>query len=111
MSKVTIASLAVIGVMAGVSFGVVLNEPWVDAGEPPDYTVPEEPSPPTGPQLPGEGEEVNECHVTREGMRPAEFEREFWQSFQCADGYEFTLVWGQSTIRNTFGNALREDTP
>lgn len=54
--------------------------------------------------------QINECHVTREGSRPGEYEREYWQSFECADdGYQFTLVWGEATIRNTFGNALREE--
>ncbi len=49
--------------------------------------------------------QVNECRVTREGSRPGEYDREYWQSFRCADDYEFTLVW----IRNTFGNALQKE--
>lgn len=111
MRSVKRALAVLFAVMTGTSFVVVMNEPWVQAEDPTIITVPEDPAPPTGPPLPGEGQEPNECHVTHEGSRPGEFEREFWQTFQCADGYEFTLVWGEATINNTFGNALREDTP
>lgn len=46
----------------------------------------------------------NECDVIKEGGRPGEHEREFWQTWRCADGYRFTLVWGESSLLNMIWN-------
>jgi len=106
------AALTVIAVSAMLAGGASLIGDALahDEAPPSTITVPDDPFVTTTTHA-RDREQINECHVTREGMRPGEYESEFWQSFRCADGYEFTLVWGQATIRNTFGNALREDQP